>query len=490
MSGGSGPKSSASFARWDRATSCWRTSQGSLLSTEGAFSEPFSGSWPSGSRIKVEAGSSSITVSRLPRSAHLTSAIASGFLRTQGWPTPIARDHRSGKTSETTAQRNSRPLNEVVVHHERALFAAAQPPAPVAGLETLTPAQGQFLLRGVGFWPTATATATDGVGSRRKTLDTDGGPNSHPGTTLLDAALLASFAVDGVKRWPTLLARDGNGPQRGANAQGGKSLSETVRDAQPRTPDNDDRQKGRVPYDHGGGYGETSDGETVWIADVPIPDDAFARDDARPVVTSGKPWPTPRASEGEDRQAVRTPSQEAGTHGRSLRAEVNAEAGHGARSPEGLPVWVEGEAAPDARTADGKPWPTPAASGLGDGEDPTKWRARYERHASKETGATRSGLLLGIAVQDESRITGQLNPAWVELLMGYPCGWTDPDRTTPCGPHPGWPAPMGRAPFTYEPPRLAPEDDDVTLRRGRIIALGNAVVPHCVTVAGARLLGL
>lgn len=30
------------------------------------------------------------------------------------WPTPAARDYRSGKASEATHERNSRPLNEVV----------------------------------------------------------------------------------------------------------------------------------------------------------------------------------------------------------------------------------------------------------------------------------------------------------------------------------------------------------------------------------------
>ena len=35
---------------------------------------------------------------------------------------------------------------------------------------------------------------------------------------------------------------------------------------------------------------------------------------------------------------------------------------------------------------------------------------------------------------------GQLNPAWVEQLMGYPDGWTDPDCDEPT-PWLGWPAP-------------------------------------------------
>jgi DNA (cytosine-5)-methyltransferase 1 len=36
---------------------------------------------------------------------------------------------------------------------------------------------------------------------------------------------------------------------------------------------------------------------------------------------------------------------------------------------------------------------------------------------------------------------GQLNPDWVELLMGLPIGWTDIDKDE-LTPWPGWPAPM------------------------------------------------
>ncbi len=42
MSGGSGPKSSESFARYDPESSCWRTSQGSLFEGLDGFSE----TWP------------------------------------------------------------------------------------------------------------------------------------------------------------------------------------------------------------------------------------------------------------------------------------------------------------------------------------------------------------------------------------------------------------------------------------------------------------
>ena len=49
---------------------------------------------------------------------------------------------------------------------------------------------------------------------------------------------------------------------------------------------------------------------------------------------------------------------------------------------------------------------------------------------------------------------GSLNPAWVEILMGFPLGWTDLDCDEP-EPWPGWPALMGerlwRTPQSQEP---------------------------------------
>jgi hypothetical protein len=39
---------------------------------------------------------------------------------------------------------------------------------------------------------------------------------------------------------------------------------------------------------------------------------------------------------------------------------------------------------------------------------------------------------LDATVQEMEGVTGQLNPEWVEWLMGYPIGWTDlKDSETP-----------------------------------------------------------
>ena len=70
--------------------------------------------------------------------------------------------------------------------------------------------------------------------------------------------------------------------------------------------------------------------------------------------------------------------------------------------------------------------------------------------------------------------TGQLNPAWVEELMGYPRGWTDPgcDEVTPWA---GWPARPGEPQFEYEHPRTV---TGMKNRAKRLKALGNSVVPQ------------
>ena len=73
----------------------------------------------------------------------------------------------------------------------------------------------------------------------------------------------------------------------------------------------------------------------------------------------------------------------------------------------------------------------------------------------------------------EVKSVGSLNPAWVEILMGYPLGWTDPDCDEP-EPWPGWPALMGDSQHTYEPPRTCGK---LPNRAARLKCLGNAVVP-------------
>jgi len=60
-----------------------------------------------------------------------------------------------------------------------------------------------------------------------------------------------------------------------------------------------------------------------------------------------------------------------------------------------------------------KMWPTPRAADCKRGPD-------YGATANHQGG----GNLLG-AVMTAEKASGQLNPAWVEWLMGFPVGWTD-----------------------------------------------------------------
>lgn len=72
------------------------------------------------------------------------------------------------------------------------------------------------------------------------------------------------------------------------------------------------------------------------------------------------------------------------------------------------------------------------------------------------------------------KVGGQLNPDWVECLMGFPVGWTDIDCEE-LFPWPGWPALMGQPQYDYEPPRVTTKSRN---RTKRLKCLGNAVVPQ------------
>jgi hypothetical protein len=100
-------------------------------------------------------------------------------------------------------------------------------------------------------------------------------------------------------------------------------------------------------------------------------------------------WPTPDASMGNGGRTG--PSRESGAHQKTLEHAV-------------------------------KMWPTPSANQQGGGVTGLNGGsgARKKVHAmvGREEGLKMTG--------------GQLNPTWVEWLMGYPSGWTDlKDSETP-----------------------------------------------------------
>ena len=97
-----------------------------------------------------------------------------------------------------------------------------------------------------------------------------------------------------------------------------------------------------------------------------------------PLNVAVKMWPTPRSSPNENRQTKPTPSQLAGEHGMNLATAVM--------------------------------FPTPRGN-------------KTEGYSSEGFKPT----LAMIATGEAKPLHGQLNPTWVEWLMGFPIGWTDCD---------------------------------------------------------------
>jgi len=149
-----------------------------------------------------------------------------------------------------------------------------------------------------------------------------------------------------------------------------------------------------------------------------------------------------------------------------------------------------------AHDAADEPWPTPTVCGndnrkgasatSGDGlATAARWPTPCARDYKSGTGCTE-------ATQDKRNGTAQLpevvggclNPDWVELLMGLPVGWTNPDAKV--GEH-QWPVGRGQAQAAHEPPRVVPPRS-MWNRSARVRALGNAVVPQQAAAALTRML--
>lgn len=165
-------------------------------------------------------------------------------------------------------------------------------------------------------------------------------------------------------------------------------------------------------------------------------------------------------------------------------------------------------------------WPTPAASLPQDYEGSDTWLARRATLKAKGINGNGAGMPLSIAVKlyptprraaNEWRTTrnapthgkthgktlagevndleraegrvpaassesaGNVNPMWVEWLMGLPLGWTDPvTDNADLVAHPGWPdEPIG------VPRTIYPQEH----RKARLAALGNGLVPQAATTA-------
>ena len=154
-------------------------------------------------------------------------------------------------------------------------------------------------------------------------------------------------------------------------------------------------------------------------------------------VCAGKLWPTPTSIE---RSGI-NPNTGSGavlTHAVSLWRTPDANCMRGPSSEErmewkrekGMPISINDQVAEVER---GALWPTPCSRG-NDGGGPIGLGggARARRNLDERVGEDARKKLC----------SGSLNPAWVEILMGFPLGWTDIDCDEP-EPWPGCPALMG-----------------------------------------------
>jgi hypothetical protein len=155
MSEISGPKPSESFAKWDPDLRYWKTYPALFLQIISARS---SETW----RRQGSMRNGRLFRRRTPEPRTSESDCGS-------WPTPSARDWKSGKASDATMERNSRPLNEMVGRF----------PTPTAGLG-MRGGRGDLLgqVRGYSYkkrrhssmkvrgeFPTPTANRRDGLQS-------------------------------------------------------------------------------------------------------------------------------------------------------------------------------------------------------------------------------------------------------------------------------------------------------------------------------------
>nr|DAT08361.1 MAG TPA: hypothetical protein [Caudoviricetes sp.] len=135
---------------------------------------------------------------------------------------------------------------------------------------------------------------------------------------------------------------------------------------------------------------------------------------AMKLIQAAKLWPTPRANDGEKRGEV-SPDPRNGLPGavRMWPTQSASDCGRTAINPHMTRngtirhIGKNGAQSYARLDAVAAMFPTPIA---------TDWKNRGTR-ASRE----------GREYQLQTHVGGQLNPTWVEWLMGFPTGWTDLD---------------------------------------------------------------
>ncbi len=198
-------------------------------------------------------------------------------------------------------------------------------------------------------------------------------------------------------------------------------------------------------------------------------------------------WPTPPASDGEKGGPNQAGSGGDLTLPSAACLDWPTPSARDHKSPyskEGLEAQLEVRAKPLGDMVahverGGTLWPTPragSATGGATGLDGGQGSRAMLRDALPEAEA-------------RAMCNGQLNPAWVELLMGWPIGWTDIRNSWGGATWPGWPMGMGPDQHPYEPPRSVAKGS-IPDRAARLKACGNGVVPQQAAAAYAALLAM
>ena len=146
-----------------------------------------------------------------------------------------------------------------------------------------------------------------------------------------------------------------------------------------------------------------------------------------------EPWMSAEPTESQ-RSSMEAPWPAPTVNGNNNRAGLSAKSG------DGLATAVRMWATPN--TMDSLPQRSDEATekmraGARKGRTMPAWRTPSAR--DYRSGSQRKE---GQQINLNDQAGGQLNPDWVEQLMGFPEGWTNPDVDEP-RPWQGWPAPMG-----------------------------------------------
>ena len=215
-------------------------------------------------------------------------------------------------------------------------------------------------------------------------------------------------------------------------------------------------------------------------------------------------WLTPRAQEPDEnpKNFVKRMGDRSADCCGSLVAQVKKEAGFWPTPHSNCSngAGEHGEGGVNIQTAV-KMWSTPAANDgkngtlpasqigrdtlVGDVMKASMWPTPRANKPEGYSSAVYRPTLAQMATGEEKPIHGQLNPDWVDTLMGFPAGWSEPDCDEPQ--EIPFPAPMGCEQYEWEPPLVATNCPN---RANRLKADGNAVVPQIPEIFGRLIIAV